>query len=89
MSHYALVPMTIPTDKALLEQIDAFLSATGMSPTRLGLDATGEGGLVKSIRDGRSITLRTGRRLVEFMDSYCAGDTASPVTSTQNVGEAA
>lgn len=70
--------MTIPTDEALLEQIDAFLDATGMSPTRLGLDATGEGGLVKSIREGRSITLRTGRRLVEFMEAYCAGAVPSP-----------
>ena len=73
--------MTIPTDEALLKQIDAFLTATGMSPTRLGLDATGEGGLIKSIRDGRSITLRTGRRLVEFMDAYAAGEDASPEKS--------
>lgn len=81
--------MTIPTDKALLEQIDAFLSATGMSPTRLGLDATGEGGLIKSIRQGRSITLRTGRRLVEFMDAYCAGEAASSENTSDNFGEAA
>jgi hypothetical protein len=70
--------MTIPTDEELLQQIEAFLDATGMTPTRLGLDATGEGGLIKSIRDGRSITLRTGRRLLDYMDNYCAGDTASP-----------
>ncbi len=81
--------MMIPTEKDLLLQIEAFLNATGMSPTRLGLDATGEGGLVKSIRAGRSITLRTGRRLVEFMDSYCAGDGASPDKAASIVGQAA
>jgi hypothetical protein len=70
--------MSIPTDDELLEQIEAFLSATGMAPTRLGQDATGERGLVKSIREGRSITLRTGRRLLNFMDAYCAEQEPSP-----------
>lgn len=81
--------MTIPTDEELLEQIEAFLDATGITPTRLGLDATGEGGLIKSIRAGRSITLRTCRRLIDFMDNYCAGEGVSPDTSSENVGEAA
>lgn len=70
--------MNIPSDEELLQEIESFLEATGLSPTRLGLDATGEGGLVKSIRAGRSITLRTGRRLLDFMDNYCAGEPGSP-----------
>lgn len=81
--------MTIPTDEELLEQIEAFLDATGMSPTRLGLDATGEGGLIKSIRDGRSITLRTGRRILDFMDGYCASGGASPHSAPKDIGQAA
>lgn len=69
--------MDIPSDDDLLQQIEAFLDETGLTPTRLGIDATGEGGLVKSIRAGRSITLRTGRRLVAFMDRYRAEAAAS------------
>lgn len=76
--------MLIPSDEELLQEIETFLDATGMSPTRLGLDATGEGGLVKSIRAGRSITLRTGRRLLDFMDNYCAGETGSPGNAGEN-----
>lgn len=76
--------MSIPTDAELLAQIEAFLDRTGMSPTRFGLDATGEGGLIKSIRDGRSITLRHGRRLVEFMDGYSQDEASSPGNTVEN-----
>ena len=58
------------TDDALLEQIDAFLSATGMKPTRFGMEALGEGGLVKSLREGRSPSLKNAKRIVEFMATY-------------------
>lgn len=71
--------MDIPTDSELLAQIDAFIEATpGMTPTRFGLDATGEGGLVKSIREGRSLTLRHVHKIVAFMKNYVAGETPSP-----------
>lgn len=76
--------MNIPSDTELLEQVEAFLNRTGMPPTRFGIEATGESGLVKSIRDGRSITLRTGRRLVDFMNGYKGATAASSGNSGVN-----
>lgn len=76
--------MTIPSDEDLLRLIEDFLGRTGMAPTRFGLDATGEGGLVKSLRDGRSITLRHGRRLVDFMEAYELGQAESPNAPPEN-----
>lgn len=62
--------MTIPSEQELLAKIEEFLERTGMSPTRFGLEAMSEGGLVKSIREGRSVTLRKGRQILAFMTDY-------------------
>lgn len=70
--------MTIPTDAELLERIDAFIDAhPEMTPTRFGLDATGEGGLVKSLREGRSLRLRHVHKIVAFMEGYVSDATPS------------
>ena len=58
------------TDEILLEQIDAFLARTGMAPTRLGIEALADGGLVKGLRAGRSPSLRNAEKLVRFMGEY-------------------
>jgi hypothetical protein len=60
----------IMTDAMLLEAVDAFLARNDMKPTRLGIEALGEGGLVKSIREGRSLSLRNAEKLVAFMEDY-------------------
>ena len=60
----------ITTDETLLAQIDAFLARTGMAPTRLGLDALGDGGLVRGLRAGRSPSLRNAEKLLRFMREY-------------------
>jgi len=60
----------IITDKMLLKQIDAFLKRTKMPHTRLGLDALGDGGLVKGLREGRSPSLRNAEKLVRFMENW-------------------
>lgn len=60
------------TDEQLLRQIDAFLDRTGMKPTRFGIEALSDGGLVKGLREGRSLTLKNAQRVVAFMAEYPA-----------------
>lgn len=55
------------TDHALLEKIDSFLDRTGMRPTRFGRLATGQSHLIQTLREGRSPSLRTANRILEFM----------------------
>lgn len=63
----------IITDKMLLARVDAFLAGTKLAPTRLGIEALSDGGLVKGLRDGRSLTLKNAERLLRWMDEYEAG----------------
>lgn len=58
------------TDATLLAQVDAFLARTGMAPTRLGIKVLADGGLVKGMREGRSLSLRNAEKLIRFMESY-------------------
>jgi len=60
----------IMTDEILLGQVDEFLGRTGMAPTRLGIAALSDGGLVKGMREGRSLSLRNAEKLVRFMSEY-------------------
>lgn len=62
--------MDIPTHGELVERIDAFLERTGMAPSRLGRDATGEPNLIASIRNGRSPSLETLNRLARVMNEH-------------------
>ena len=55
------------TDQTLLQQVDEFLARTGMAPTRFGIEALSDGGLVKGMREGRSLSLRNAEKLVNFM----------------------
>jgi len=59
--------MNALTDHALIEQIDGFLDRTGMKPTRFGRLATGQSHLIQTLREGRSPSLRTANRILEFM----------------------
>lgn len=77
--------MIIPSDKQLLDKIEAFLVAHDMSPTRFGIEATGERSLIKSIRDGRSLTLRHATRIAAFMDDYA--DQANPSAAAPSPGK--
>jgi len=62
----------IITDEMLLAEIDAFLERTKMAPTRLGVEVLSDGGLVKGLREGRSVSLRNAAKLVAFMSNYRA-----------------
>lgn len=59
--------MKIPTEAELVAKIEAFCLRHDMAPTRFGRDATGNPNLIKEIRDGRSPSLRTVQRILEFM----------------------
>lgn len=49
------------------EEIDAYLTATGLSPTALGRMALGDPGFVFGLRNGRSPSLRTIDKVRAFM----------------------
>lgn len=56
-----------PTEAQLIEKIEAFLDRHDMAPTRFGREATGNPHVIRDIREGRSPSLRTVRRLTNFM----------------------
>ena len=51
----------------LLTEIEAFLAATGMTPTKLGLAAVNDGHLVANLRNGASVTLKPADRVRSYM----------------------
>jgi hypothetical protein len=57
----------------LLADVEAFLKRTGMTPTRFGVLSTGERGLVKRLRRGRTVQLATAERLWRFMATHKPG----------------
>ena len=58
----------------LLTQIERYLRATRMSPTRFGREALGDPNLVADLRDGREPRRATTRRVLAYIE---AGQTAS------------
>lgn len=60
----------IITDEQLVAQIDAFLERTGMAPTRFGLETLGDGGLLKGLREGRSLSLKNAQKVMLFMEHH-------------------
>jgi len=55
------------TGKQLLAEIEAFLAEFGVAPTKFGLAAVNDGHLVKNLRAGASVTLRTADRVRDYM----------------------
>src|SRR5262245_3078906 len=51
----------------LLSEIEAFLAETGMAATKLGLSAVNDSHLVKRLRQGSSVTLKTADRLRAYL----------------------
>ncbi len=54
----------------LVCDVEAFLLATNMPPTRFGLDTVNDGKLVPKLREGKTITLETADRIREFINQY-------------------
>lgn len=92
-----ILPSSDP-NKALLQKIEDFLERTpGMSATRFGLDATGDGALLTNLRGGRSVSLTLANKLLGFIAEQDAansgeGGATSPDSSSpaiNRMGEAA
>ena len=61
-----------PTVKALLDEIEAFRTRNGMTPTRFGQLAVGDGNFTRAIRLGRTPSLGTIEKVKKFMRTYRA-----------------
>ena len=60
----------IPTDAEMLAKIEAFCADNSISPTTFGRRAVGDGNLISGLRNNRSMTLRTGQKIIEFMAAF-------------------
>lgn len=67
----------LPTDAEMLAKIEAFCAENSISPTTFGRRAVGDGNLINGLRNDRSMTLRTGQRIIEFMATYRPAKPAS------------
>jgi phosphopantothenoylcysteine decarboxylase / phosphopantothenate---cysteine ligase len=55
------------TTHALLTEIEGFLAESGVSPTKFGLAAVNDGHLIKNLRGGASVTLKTADKVRAYM----------------------
>ncbi len=56
----------------LLRDVEAFLVAHTMAPTRFGVEALGDRHFVKQLRKGRRVWPETADRVRQFMVTYVA-----------------
>jgi hypothetical protein len=65
--------MQISIEQSLLAEVEAFLAETNIAPSRFGLDAMGDGALVKQLRQGeRSLTLKNADKVLSYIRHYRA-----------------
>ena len=62
--------MTLQSDFS--DEVEAFLKAAAMRPSRFGRDALGDPGFVAELRQGRCPNLRTIERARAFIQSWRA-----------------
>ena len=55
------------TTRDLLTEIEAFLAEFGVSATKFGLAAVNDGHLIKNLRSGASVTLKTADKVRAYM----------------------
>lgn len=53
--------------RIILDQVEAYLEASGMKPTIFGLRAVNDGHFVTRLRDGANLTTRTIGRVQAFI----------------------
>jgi hypothetical protein len=53
--------------KTFLNEVEAFLLATEITPTRFGIEAVKDPSFVRELRHGRSVTLKLLERVQEYM----------------------
>lgn len=62
--------------KTLLEHIEDYLAASGMSASAFGKGAVGDPSLVRRLRGGSSISLKTIEKIEGFMRSHSSAQAA-------------
>lgn len=62
----------------LIEIIDAYARATGVSPATVSLRSAASGGLYRRLRDGHSITVHRAARIVQWLSDHWPADLAWP-----------
>ena len=76
------------SEAAVLAEVDAFLTRSGMSATALGKQALGDPGLVRGLRTGRTLRPQTYERLSRFMASFQAengGDASGSIAGRTSI----
>jgi len=61
---------TLASDADILDRIDAFCAKNEMPPSTFGRLALGDPNLIPNLRNGRSLTLKSARRILSFMASH-------------------
>ena len=62
--------------RMLIERIAEFRARTGMSRTRLGVEALNDGHAIPDIEAGRNLSLDTYQRLMNYLDDHASNDPA-------------
>lgn len=57
-------------DKEFLKTIMSFIEAHNITETVFGRDTMNDGGFIKRLKNGGSITLRTANKINDYMDGY-------------------
>jgi hypothetical protein len=60
------------SDAELLARIEAFRARYRMKVSAFGRGAVGDASLIKNLQDGRSLTLKTAQRVLDFMARHPA-----------------
>jgi hypothetical protein len=69
--------MSVHADYPLLAEVERFIGAAKMPPTKFGALAAADPRLVFDMRNGRELRRKTEKRLREFMRNYSV-DPVSP-----------
>lgn len=69
---------TLASDAEVLAKIEAFCADHSLKPSTFGRMAIGDGSLVKNLKTGRSLTLKTANSVIGFMQSYQSNATPRP-----------
>ncbi len=61
---------TLASDADILAQIDRFCGKHELKPSTFGRLSIGDANLIANLKADRSLTLKTARRIVDFMAAY-------------------
>lgn len=62
--------MEMLTDQALLAKVEQFIADKNIPPSRFGREVMGDGALIQTLREGRSLTLKNAGKVIQYIQSY-------------------